>query len=413
MADDTIQYKRYNSCICAYLTSGVSGALRYRYKEIGNARVFFPYVNNEQFERFSKGQGIIPIERCKDKGRCSFGDWDKFLLCFSPEGKIDEEGDYLVYIADGKAGYVLLNGAIKTDRPIESIKDSENKFVDLQTILLKDLSRASNEFNGYSVYYRNRFEKGSFTIFKQPVPFDVLYPILKSGTFTKEALFIQYTLNVASYFKAEEVSNYLDTNRKRFINAVSRHWKQDGANDILSKEWCFHTRLIFEQYAKQKLNAKQSRLVEMILGYCNKRLTKTDVISKRGGIPHFSTLRLNEAQVKNLYAALIGDGSITQETTEGEFLYYMLGIGTDIPSEKIKWHDTTTRLSFLLKEVTENLEEEEDSHPEWSIAARLFESAKNGEISDKVLKNAYQQAMNQSDQAPKHMKYYHDLVENL
>ena len=146
----------------------------------------------------------------------------------------------------------------------------------------------------------------------------------------------------------------------------------------------------------------------MILGYCNKRLIKTDLISRLGGIPHFTSLKLNEPQAKNLYAALIADKSITPENTEGEFIYYMLGIGTDIPSNKIKWYDTTTRLSFLIRELFEN-----NQPPEWRIAARVFESAKNGEISDKVLKNAYQQALNQSRQAIKHISFFQDLVKNL
>ena len=408
MVDDTIQYRRYNACICSFLTSGLTGVLRYRFEKVGNARVFYPYVLDEQFDRFNKGQGVVPTERCKDKSSRTYADWDKFLLCFHPEGKVDRMCDYLVYIADGKPGYIPLSGEIQTSKPIDTLKDKSGSYIDIQTTLLKDLSRASNEFNGYSVYYRNKFEKGAFTIYKQPVPFEVLYPILKSGAFTKEALFIKYTLNVASTFKAEEVSNYLDMNRKRFINGVSRHWKQDGATDILNKEWCFHTRLLFQQIAKQKLTKKQSHLVEMILGYCNKRLSKTDLISKRGGIPHFVSLGLSVLQVKNLYAALVADKSIRPKTTEGEFLYYMLGLGTEIPSKKIIWYDTNTRLSFLVKEIAE-----ENTPPEWSNAARVFESAKNGEISDKVLKNAYQQALNQSDQAPKHIKYYRDLVANL
>lgn len=408
MANDTIQYRRYNDCICSYLASGLTGVLRYRFEMVGKTRVFYPYVLDEQFDRFNKGQGIVPTERCKDKSSRAYADWDKFLLCFHPEGKVDIMCDYLVFIADGKAGYIPLSGEIQTTKPINTLKDKSGSFIDIQTTLLKDLSYASNEFNGYSVYYRNKFAKGAFTIYKQPVPFEVLYPILKSGTFTKEALFLAYTLNVASTFKAEEVSNYLDMNRKRFINGVSKHWKQDGATDILSKEWCFHTRLLFEQIGKQKLSKKQSHLVEMVLGYCNKRLSKTDLISKRGGIPHFVSLRLNETQVKNLYAALIADKSIRPETKEAEFLYYMLGTGTEIPAKKIIWYDTNTRLSFLVREIAED-----EKPPEWRNAARIFESAANGEISDKVLKNAYQQALNQSKQSDRHIKYYHDLVENL
>lgn len=407
MANDNIQYKRYTACICSFLTSGTTG-VRYRYKEIGKARVFYPYVLNEQFERFNKGQGIISCEQCKDKTTADFADWNKFLLCFSPEGFVDKDCDYLVFISDGKAGYVPLVEDIKTKKPIDALKDKEHRYIDLQDTLINDLSNTGNEFHGYSIYYRNRLDKGSFIIYKQPVPFNVLYPILQSGTFTKEALFIQNTLNIASTYTAEEVRNYLDTNRNRFINGVSRHWKQEGAKDILNKEWCFHTRLLFEQIGKQKLSKKQSHLVEMVLGYCNKRLSKTDLISKRGGIPHFVSLRLNEAQVKNLYAALIADKSIRPETKEAEFLYYMLGTGTEIPAKKIIWYDTNTRLSFLVREIAED-----EKPPEWRNAARIFESAANGEISDKVLKNAYQQAVNQSKQSDRHIKYYHDLVENL
>lgn len=407
MANDTIQYKRYNACICSYLTSGTTG-VRYRYKEIGKARVFYPYVLNEQFERFNKGQGIISCDQCKDKTTADFADWNKFLLCFSPQGVVDKDCDYLVFIAEGKAGYVPLIGDITPKKPIDALKDKEHRFIDLQVVLLNDLSNAGNEFYGYSVFYRNKLEKGSFIIFKQPVPFSVLYPVLQSGSFTKEALFIHNTLDVASSYTAEEVRNYLDTNRKRFINGVSRHWKQEEANDILNKEWCLHTRLLFEQYTKQILTDKQAHLVEMILGYCNKRLKKTDIVSKRGGVPHFASSRLNEAKVKNLYSALLADGSITQEITEGEFVYYMLGIGTEIPSKKIMWNEFTVRLSFLITELAKDKQP-----PEWSNAARIFTSAKNGEIRDKVLKNAYQQAINHSKQADKYIKYYHDLVGSL
>ena len=406
MVDETIQYKRYNACICSYLTSGITGALRYRFEKVENARVFYPYVLDEQFERFTKGQGIVPIERCNDKTSRTYADWDKFLLCFSPVGKVEGVCDHLVYIADGKAGYVPLSGATQLRKPIDTLKNSG--FADLQPMLLKDISILSSEYYGYAVYYRTIFEKGSFTIYKHPVPFDVLFPILKSGEFTKEALFLQYTLKVASAFKAEEVNDYLDRNRKRFINVVSRHWQQQGATDILSKEWCFHTRLVFEQYAKQDLSDKQSHLVEMVLGYCNKRLKKTDLVSKRGGVPHFTSLRLNEAKARKLYAALLTDGSIKQEITEGEFVYYMLGLGTEIPSKKIAWYDTNVRLSFLIRELAE-----ENQPPEWSNAARVFESVKNGELGDDGLKNAYQQAVNQSKQADKHIKYYQDLVGNL
>ena len=409
MANDTIQYKRYNTCICSYLTSGTTGMLRYRFQKVGSARVFYPYVLNEQFERFNKGQGIVPAERCKDTSSRDYADWDKFLLCFSPEGKVEGSGDYLVYIADGKAGYVPLKGDIQLQKPIDSFMDRYKTFYDLQFLLLKGLAWATNEYHGYSVFYRNIFNKGSFVIYKTPVPFSVLYPILQSGTFTKEALFIQNTLDVASTYKAEEVINYLDTNRLRFINAVSRHWTQEGARDILNKEWCLHTRLLFEQYAKQKLTDKQAHLVEMILGYCNKRLTKTDLVSKRGGIPHFVSLRLNEIKAKNLYARLLADGSIMgEDLTEGEFLYYMLGIGTEIPSKKIKWFDTNVRLSYLISELAKD-----NKHPEWSNAAKIFESAKNGELGDDGLKNAYQQAVNHSKQAHKHLHYYHDLVKSL
>jgi len=408
MANETIQHKRYNTCICSFLTSGTTGMLRYRYEKVGGARVFYPYVLNEQFEQFNKGQGLVSDDHCKDTLSRDYADWDKFLQCFSPEGKVSGTCDYLVFIADGKAGYVPLNGDIQLQHPIDTYKNRNNVYYDLQFLLLKSLSSATNEYHGYSVFYRNIFNKGSFIIFKHPVPFDVIFPILQSGEFTKEALFLKHALNVASTFKAEEVVNYLDTNRKRFINAVSRHWKQRGATDILSKEWCFHTRLLFEQYAKQNLTDKQAHLVEMVLGYCNKRLSKTELISKRGGIPHFSSLRLNEATAKRLYLALLADGSVSDTITEGEFLYYMLGLGTEIPERKIRWNDTNTRLAFLIRELATD-----NQPPEWSNAARIFESAKNGEVRDVVLKNAYQQAINQSKKAPEHISYYHNLVAGL
>lgn len=389
MADDTIQYRRYNDCICSYLTSGLTGVLRYRFEMVGKTRVFYPYVLDEQFDRFNKGQGIVPTERCKDKSSRAFADWDKFLLCFRPEGKVDRMCDYLVFIADGKAGYIPLSGEIQTTKPINTIKDKSGSFIDIQTTLLKDLSYASNEFNGYSVYYRNKFAKGAFTIYKQPVPFEVLYPILKSGTFTKEALFLAYTLNVASTFKAEEVSNYLDMNRKRFINGVSKHWKQDGATDILNKEWCFHTRLLFEQIAKQKLNKKQSHLVEMVFGYCNNKLKKTDSASGRGGVPHLSFFK-QTIDVKKLYAALIKEGFISEDTGEENFTYYMTGKGDVIPTEKIIWYSSNAKLTYLIYSI------EGYGNCEWSIVSKIFRSSQSGEIFADSLRTSFHKSFNHS-----------------
>ena len=405
MADDTIQYRRYNDCICSYLTSGLTGVLRYRFEMVGKTRVFYPYVLDEQFDRFNKGQGIVPTERCKDKSGRAYADWDKFLLCFHPEGKVDRMCDYLVYIADGKAGYVPLSGEIRTTKPIETLKDKSGSYIDIQTTLLKDLSFASNEFNGYSVYYRNKFAKGAFTIYKQPVPFEVLYPILKSGTFTKEALFLAYTLNVASTFKAEEVSNYLDMNRKRFINGVSKHWKQDGATDILNKEWCFHTRLLFEQIAKQKLNKKQSHLVEMVLGYCNKRLTKSDLVVGRNGVPHLSFFRQN-IDVGKLYVALVREGFISDETGEDNFTYYMTGKGSAIPTNKIVWYSSNAKLIFLIYAI------EGEGYCEWSIVSKIFVSSKLGELRSDSLRTSYHKSLRYSAKETNKI-FFTDFVNKL
>ena len=406
MADVIIQHKRYNACICSYLTSGITGALRYRFEKVGNARVFYPYVLDEQFEQFNKGQNIIPIERCKDKTNRTFADWSRFLECFSPEGKVDRMCDYLVYVADGKAGYVPLSGDITTEKPIDSLKDKSGYYVDLQLRLLKDLSRVSNEFHGYSVYYRNRFEKGSFVIFKQhPVPYEVLFPVLKSGSFTKEYLFLQYTLNVVTNFKVEEVSNYLDTNRTRFINAVSRHWRQDGANEILSKEWCFHTRLLFEQYAKQKLNKKQAHLLEMVLDYCNKRLKKTVLVSSRKGIPHLSFFKPH-IDPRKLYAALVREGFVSVDTGEDNFIYYMTGMGNAIPTDKITWFGKTSQLIFLIKAV------EGQGYCEWSIVSKIFVNAQSGELRQESLRTSFYKSTKYS-KYKKNDLYFEDLVNNL
>ena len=102
MADDTIQYKRYNACICSYLTSGISGAVRYRFEKVGNARVFYPYVLNEQFERFNKGQGVVLIERCKDKSSRDYADWNTFLLVSLPK--------------EGLTGYATILCLLPTER---------------------------------------------------------------------------------------------------------------------------------------------------------------------------------------------------------------------------------------------------------------------------------------------------------
>ena len=404
MANDTIQYKRYNACICSFLTSGTTG-VRYRYKEIGKARVFYPYVLNEQFERFNKGQGIISCEKCQDKTTADFADWNKFLLCFSPEGFVDKDCDYLVFISDGEAGYVPLVEDIKTKKPIDALKDKERRYIDLQDTLINDLSNAGNEFHGYSIYYRNRLDKGSFIIYKQPVPFNVLYPILQSGTFTKEALFIQNTLGVASTYTAEEVRNYLDTNRNRFINGVSRHWKQEGAKDILNKEWCLHTRLLFEQYTKQKLTDKQAHLVEMILGYCNKRLTKSDLVSKRGGIPHLSFFK-PEIDVKKLYAALVRAGFISADIGEENFTYYMTGRGKAVPTEKIEWHSTNASLIGFIYAV------EGYGNCEWSVVSKVFLGSKSKEISADSLRTSFHKTFTYAKKKT-NLHFFKDFVNKL
>ena len=379
--------------------------MRYRYKEIGKARVFYPYVLNEQFERFNKGQGIILCEQCSDKTTADFADWDKFLRCFTLEGSVDKDCDYLVYIADGKAGYVPLVEDVITKKPIDALKDKGHRYIDLQDTLLSDLSKAGNEFHGYSIYYRNKLEKGSFIIYKQPVPFSVLYPILQSGTFTKEALFIQNTLDVASTFTAEEVRNYLDTNRIRFINGVSRHWEQEGAKDILNKEWCLHTRLLFEQYTKQKLTDKQAHLVEMILGYCNKRLTKTDLVSKRGGIPHLSFFK-PEIDVKKLYTALVKEGFISSDTGEENFTYYMTGKGKAIPTEKIEWHSTNARLIGFIYAV------EGYGCCEWSVVSKIFVGSKSGEIKADSLRTSFHKTYHYAYKKT-NLHFFEDFVKKL
>ena len=406
MADETIQYKRYNACICSYLTSGITGALRYRFEKVGNARVFYPYVLEEQFEQFNKGQSIIPIERCKDRMNRTFADWSRFLQCFSPEGKVDRMCDYLVYVAEGKAGYVPLSGDIRTEKPIDSLKDKNGYYVDLQLRLLKDLSRVSNEFHGYSIYYRNQFNKGSFAIYKQrPVPFEVLFSVLKSGLFTKEALFLQYTLNVVVNFKAEEVVNYLDTSRTRFTKAVSQHWKQDGANDILNKEWCLHTRLLFEQYTKQKLNKKQAHLIEMVLEYCNNRLKKTDLVRSRNSVPHLSFFN-QDIDAKKLYAELVKGGFISAKTSEETFTYYMTGNGRILPMEKIEWCGTNSQLIYLIYAV------EGYGKCEWSVVSRIFVSSQSGEIRQDSLRTSFYKSFHHSVYR-KNEEFFLDLVRNL
>ena len=406
MADETIQYKRYNDCICSYLTSGMTGLLRYRYETVGYARVFYPYVCNEQFERFNRGQGIIPIERCSDKSTRDYADWNMFLRCFSPQGKVDRMCDYLVFISEGKAGYVPLCGEIQTQKPIDILKDKKGYYVDLQTILLKDLSRVSNEYYGYSVYYRYKLEKGALFFFKQqPVPFDVLYSVLKSGEFTKENLFLQHTLNVVPSFTVEQVNDYLETNRKRFINAVSRYWKQVGANEILSKEWCLHTRLLFEQYDKKKLPKKQSHLVETVLGYCNKRLKKTDLVSGSDGIPHFSFFK-QSIDVRKLYSALVREGFIAADTGEDNFVYYMTGKGGAIPTERITWYSTNAKLIYLVFAV------EGYGNCEWSIVPKIFVSSQSGELRADSLRTSFHKSYHYSVKQT-NKKFFEDFVKNL
>ena len=405
MGDGSIQNKRYNNCICSFLTSGLTGLLRYRYEKIGQARVFYPYVCNEQLERFNKGQGIVPIERCKDKSSRDYADWGKFLQCFAPVGKVDRACDYLVYIADGKAGYVPLCGNIQMQKPIDSLKDKGGYYVDLQSLLLKGLSCTSNEFYGYSVFYRSIFNKGSFTFFRNPVPFDVLLPILQSGDFTKEKLFVDYSLNVVPAFSADEVQNYLDTSRKRFINAVSRHWKQDGVNDILNKEWCLHTRLLFERYAKQKHNAKQSHLIEMIIGYCNKRLKKTDLVSGKGGVPHLSFYN-RSISVSKLYSALVREGYIPADTGEDAFTYYMIGEGDNVPAKRITWCGTNAQLIYFIFTV------EGYGKCEWSIVSKIFVSSQSGELRADSLRTSFHKSYNYSKKRA-NQEYFADFVKNL
>ena len=405
MGDGSIQNKRYNNCICSFLTSGLTGLLRYRYEKVGQARVFYPYVCNEQFERFNKGQGIVPIERCGDNMSRDYADWNKFIQCFAPAGKVDGACDYLVYIADGKAGYVPLRGDIQMPKPIDSLKDKSGYYLDLQLVLLKGLSYTSNEFHGYSVFYRSIFNKGSFTIFKNPVPFEVLFPILQSEDFTKEQLFLDYTLKIVSTFSAEEVQNYLDTNRKRFINAVSRYWKQDGANDILNKEWCLHTRLLFEQLAKQKLNTKQSHLVEMIIGYCNKRLKKTDLVSGKDGIPHLSFFNPS-IDVKKLYKALVSEGFIPEDTGEGVFTYFMKGVGEELPTKRIIWCGTNAQLIYLIYTV------EGYGKCEWSVVSKIFISTLSGELRPDSLRTSFHKSFHYSKKRV-NQEFFADFVKNL
>lgn len=405
MGDGSIQNKRYNNCICSFLTSGLTGLLRYRYEKVGQARVFYPYVCNEQFERFNKGQGIVPIERCGDKVSRDYADWNKFIQCFAPAGKVDGTCDYLVYIADGKAGYVPLHRDIQMPKPIDSLKDKSGLYLDLQLVLLKGLSYTSNEFHGYSIFYRSIFNKGSFTIFKNPVPFEVLFPILQSGVFTKEQLFLDYTLYIIPTFSADEVQNYLDTNRKRFINAVSRYWKQDGANDILNKEWCLHTRLLFELCAKQKLDTKQSHLVEMIIGYCNKRLKKTDLVSGKSGIPHLSFFNRN-IDVKKLYAALVKEGFISADTGEDVFSYYMTGEGDTLPTKRISWCGTTAKLIYLILAI------EGYGNCEWSTVAKIFVSSQSGELRAESLRTSFHKSYNYSKKRA-NQEFFADFVKNL
>ncbi len=405
MADETIQYRRYNTCICSYLTSGITGALRYRYEKIGNARVFYPYVLDEQFERFNKGQGIIPIERCKDKLSHFYAEWDNFLLCFTPEGKVDRMCDYLVYIADGKAGYIPLTGDIQLQKPIDECRDRHNYYLDLQVLLLKGLSWKTNEFHGYSVYYRTIFNRGVFLFDKEPVPFDILFSVLKSGEFTKEALFLGYTLGVCQHFSVEELYDCLNRCRRRFVNVVERHWNQEGAKDILDKEWCFHTRLLFERYTKQKLSKKQSNLVDRVLGYCNDRLKKTDLVNTRSGVPHLSLLKPT-VDVKKLYAALVREGFISADTGEEQFVYYMTGEALSIPTEKIKWYGTNVKLVFLIHAI------EGYGSCEWRIVSQIFESAKTGELRPDSLRNTYSKTLRYSKKQENEV-FFDNLVKNL
>ncbi len=406
MTDASILYKRYNLCICSYLSSGVRG-LRYRYETVNGVRIFYPYVNNEQFLIHQKRKEVIPTSSCRDK---SVGDdisFDWFKKCFTIEGEANVKFDYLLYIFDCNAGYVPLRHKVVFRGGLGRHYDGKY-YNDLQSSLMRDLSIGAMDFHGYSVYYRMPLIAGSFMVgVKKPAPFEIMFPLLASGFFNTHILFMNYTLKIVPDFSLNEVQRYLDTSRRRFIEGASKKWDDDIAKGILSKEWCFHTKLLFEAEAnKNKRTKKQTHLIQMVLAYCEKHLKKTDLVSGRQGVPHLSFVNDNKVDVKKLYSALIREGFITNDTSEEDFVYYMTGKGRTLPTQPITWYGTNAKLVFFIYAI------EGYGSCEWSVVSKIFVNAKSGEIRANSLKSSFHNTMKYS-KYDKNKTYFEDLVNNL
>ncbi len=381
--------------------------MRYRYEAVNGVRIFYPYVIKEQFVRYQKQQEVIPVSSCRDLSVGDYNSFDWFKKCFSIEGNANDKFDYLIYISNGKAGYVPLRHNVVIRGGL--VRHFDGKYYnDLQFSLMRDLSIEAMDFHGYSIYYRIPFKAGFFMVdTDKSAPFEIMFPLLASGYFNRQFLFMNYSLNVVPDYSLNEVQHYLDANRRRFVEGVAKHWGEDIAKGILSKEWCFHTKLLFEaEGSNGKLTKKQTHLIQMVLAYCENHLKKTDLVSGRQGVPHLSFVNEDKINVKQLYSALIKEGFLSNDTTEEDFVYYMTGKGHTLPTQPITWYGTNAKLVFLIFTI------EGYGSCEWSVVSKIFVNAKLGEIRADSLKSSFHNTMKYS-KYEKNKTFFEDLVKNL
>ena len=341
----------YKSVLDKYLHSGIK-YLRYTCQRIGEAKVYFPYINEAQIRDNIHNQLFMSGGRAYYKTSMPYSTWEWFSANYDIQG-IDEfdgskDEQFFVMVIGDKAALIPITS--------QNFPMGELNHKAVYSVQHKFLNKAVERVCR-SGFYRCLFTNGQYVFHDRGLSFEQMVKVAQDIDYVGDNLFVDYIKGVS----VEDVYDVLAHIQNRYIKGSK------GTTDGQSRQdWIAHTKSLFEGITFQ--TPQEEAVRAEIINFCEGvEKTQTSPIQAASSSykSHFTNIAKDSSFVKQLYLELKSQGAIDISTKEEDFLYYFRGEGYK-PAKKLRWTADKTKLALLINYLCSN-------NPQWATASRVFE----------------------------------------
>ena len=348
----------YKSVLDKYLHSGIK-YLRYTCQRIGEAKVYFPYINEAQIRDNIHNQLFMSGGRAYYKTSMPYSTWEWFSANYDIQG-IDEfdgskDEQFFVMVIGDKAALIPITS--------QNFPMGELNHKAVYSVQHKFLNKAVERVcrNGY---YRCIFTNGQFVFHDRGLSFEQMVKVAQNVDYVGDNLFVDYvkTLSVDEVYAA-------------LFHIQNRYVKGCRTSDAMlsRQDWVAHTKRLFEgiTFSTPQEEAVRSEIND----YCDgvKKTQSSPVQADSSSHKsHFTNVAKQSTVLKKLCLSMKGNGLLDRSTKEDDFVYYLRGEG-EKPQKKLRWTSDITTLMFIIYILC-------GEKPQWTITSRVFEGVKESTL---------------------------------